>query len=400
MTTRITEAAAAALQAKHADRDEFLFDTLVSGYVLRRTPAGVVIHLVVVRSGGRKMRVTIGRWPETRTTEARELARLAIADIRNGRDPVLERRARQRAAAANGVTIADYAEKWIEHVRLKRKPKTAREYDALLRNHILPALGHRTVAELRQDDVEVLHVKLKATPRQANCAINVLGTMLLHAVKAGLRGDNPCREIVRYRERVVERFLSPREFATAVEAIDKAVADKAISLRAGAGLKLALYTGARRSEIRAARWSDVDWSRSLIRLADSKTNAPRTIHLNAAAVEVLHSLPRDGLHVVGGGAAFLNSAWSVVRTRCGLRDVRLHDLRHSFASAALAAGVPLAMVGKLLGHKRASTTERYGHLAADDAAAANEVVGAALAGMTSAPPTGTVVKLPKRRGRR
>jgi integrase len=364
---------------------------------LRRTPGGVVIHIAVARAAGRKVRITLGKWPAMKTAEARSLAGMAIADVREGRDPLLERRARQRAAAVDGVTVSAYAEKWMEHVRLKRKPKTTRDYAHILQNHLLPAFGHRTIAELRPDDVEALHVKLKATPRMANYVVATLGVLLRHAIQAGVRSSNPTRDVIRYREKGRERFLSRHEFAAAVEAIDKAVADKAISPRAAAGLKLLMYTGARRSEMRAARWGDVDWTRRLIRLPDSKTNTPRTIHLSDAALDVLRALPRDGSLVVGGGEAFLNAAWSVVRSRCGLTDVRVHDLRHSYASAALAAGVPLAMVGKLLGHAHAGTTARYAHLAADDAAAANDVVGAALAGMTAAPTSGTVVKLKRRR---
>jgi integrase len=116
------------------------------------------------------------------------------------------------------------------------------------------------------------------------------------------------------------------------------------------------------------------------------------------AMDVLRSLPRTGVHIIGGHRLFLSKAWTRLRQTCGLEDVRTHDLRHSYASAALAAGVPLAMVGRLLGHRRASTTERYAHLAAEDIGAAGDVVGAALA--LPPPATGTVVKLPKRRGRR
>jgi integrase len=399
MTKRITEAAAAALQAKDSDRDEFIFDALLSGYGLRRTPAGVVIHLAVARAAGRKVRITLGKWPALKTAEARSLAGMAIADVREGRDPLLERRARLRAAAVNGVTVSAYAEKWMEHVRLKRRAKTFRDYDHAIKRHVLPAFGHRTIAELRLEDVEALHAKLKATPRTANYTITILGTMLVHAVKAGLRPDNPCREVVRYREAARERFLSPREFAAVIETIDKSVGDKGISPRAGAGIKLLAYSGARRSEIRAAMWSHVDWNRRLVRLPDSKTGVPRTLFLNDSAIDVLRSLPRDSGPIIGGGEAFLNAAWGVVRGRCGLRDVRLHDFRHSYASAALAAGVPLAQIGKLLGHRSTSATARYAHLAADDVAAAGNVVGVALAGMTATPMTGTVVKMPRRRRR-
>jgi integrase len=335
-----------------------------------------------------------------KTAEARELARLAIADIRAGRDPALERRARLQAAAANSITLEAFAAMWLaEHVRLKLKPKTATDYRQQLHKHVIPAIGARTVAELSFSDVNALHVKMKATPRAANYVVGMLSAMMAHAVKAGLRRDNPVRGITRYPERLRERFLSPPEFTAAVNGINAAVGKGIILPQAGVALKLALYTGARRGEICAARWVDVDWDRRIIRLQESKTGA-RTIHLNDRALDVLRGLPRTGTLVIGLKPRTLDHAWGLVRKRCNLVDVRLHDLRHSYASLALKNGIPLAMVGKLLGHKRASTTERYGHLAADDAAAANDIVGAALTAVTTRPTSGTVVKLPRRRRRR
>jgi integrase len=405
MPTRITEAVVASLAAKTSDRDEFVFDTLLSGYAIRRTPAGVIIHIASARAAGRKVRASVGHWPELKTSEARELARLAIADIKAGRDPALERRARQQAAVANGITLAAFSEQWMAtHVTAKLKRKTALDYAQQLRQYILPALGHRLVADLTVADADALHIRMKDRPRAANYTLSTLRAIMRHAVRAGLRRDNPVSGIAQYPERPRERFLSPNEFAVVLKEIDAAAADGKITVPCAAGLKLALYTGARRSEVAAARWSDIDWSRRIIRLADSKTNTPRTIHLNDAAIGVLQSLPRrvDTAGVIAGAhrGRALGEAWRIIRRRCGLDDVRLHDLRHSFASLALASGVPLAMVGKLLGHKRASTTERYAHLAADDAAAANDVVGAALAAVTTAPTGGTVVKLPRRRARR
>lgn len=397
MASRVTEAVAAKLQESVSDRDVFVFDALLSGYALRRTPAGVVIYIAQARAGGRKVRVSIGRWPQMRTGEARELARMAIADIRDGRDPALERRARQQATAASGIAISAFATEWLASHGPKLKAKTVTDYEQHLRLHILPALGAKTVAGLTFSDVNGLHAKMAGTPRAANYALAILHAVMRHAVRTGLRGDNPCQNVTRYPERKCERFLSPAERARALDAIEAATRTGIIGMLAAAGLKLLLFTGARKGEIRAARWSNVDWDRRIIRLADSKTG-PRTVFLNEMAMDVLRSLPRTGVHIIGGHRLFLSKAWMRVRQTCGLEDVRTHDLRHSYASAALAAGVPLAMVGRLLGHRRASTTERYAHLAAEDIGAAGDVVGAALA---MPPPTsGTVVKLPKRPGRR
>jgi integrase len=400
---RITEAVAAELREKAlaTGKDAYEFDSLAPGYFLRATPKGVVALGAQVRAAGRKPKVTVGLWTKGMSVaDGRELARLAVIDLREGRDPALERRVRQQAAATKGVTIKDFADQWMTtHVRLKLKPTTATDYGRQLRRYILPALGHRTLADLDFSDVNALHVKMKRTPRMANYTIATLTVLVEHAIKLGLRRDNPCRAVTNYPERPRERFLSQREFVQAVEAIEGAVRDCAVSAAAGAALKFALYTGSRRGEICATRWIDVDFDRRLVRLPDSKTNTPRTVYLNDQALAVLRGLPRSGGSVFGGKQRWLTAAWATVRARCGLNDCRLHDLRHSYASAALRAGLPLALVGKLLGHKRASTTERYAHLAADDVAAAGDVVGAALADITAAPP-GTVVRLPKRRGRR
>jgi integrase len=379
MSVRLTDAVVAAL--KPTDRDQFRFDSLLSGYAVRTTPAGVKILFAQARNG-RKVRHTVGHWPGMKVAEGRELARLAIADIKAGRDP---RYASQQLAVSTSLTIADFAEKWAtEHVRTKLKPKTQADYTDHLRRHIVPMFGRSTIAGLSWADANALHVALKDKPSSANRALNVLHSMMAYAVRLKLRPDNPCRDIKRYPERSHERFLSPREFVLALEAIDEAERDGAITAHAAAGLKLCLYTGARRGEVCAANWTQIDWTRRLIRLSDSKTGRPRTIHLNDQAVAILKTISRVGPHVIAGGPfgqpyTGLSYAWGFARRRRGLIDVRLHDLRHSFASLALANGVPLAMVGKLLGHEKASTTQRYAHLAADTVAAASDAVGTALA---------------------
>ena len=229
-----------------------------------------------------------------------------------------------------------------------------------------------------------MHVALKRIPRTANLAVgDILGGLLAYAVELGLRTDNPCRKLHRYPERAHERFLSEREQAIAMEATDAAALAGEITIYAAAGIKLALLTGARMGELCAAQWRDVDWQRRFIRLPTSKTGDPRTIYLNQAAIAVLRAIPHAGPFVIAGGrkGPYQNLSQSSVkvRRRAGLEDVRLHDLRHSFASAALKAGIPLAVVGALLGHKRMATTARYAHLApADTVAAASDVVGAAL----------------------
>jgi integrase len=203
-----------------------------------------------------------------------------------------------------------------------------------------------------------------------------------------------------YREKARERFLSETEISAAADAIEQAERGGKIGPFGVAGLRLALFTGARSGEITAIQWGHIDWQRKLVRLPDSKTNEPRTIHLSDAAIEVLKTVPRIGPYVIAGAVPEepyknLSRAWIVARAFAGLDDVRLHDLRHSYASLAAGRGVPLQMIGKLLGHKVVATTQRYAHLARDAAAAVNDELGAAMQAAIAKKParSAKVVKL-------
>jgi integrase len=401
MPVRLTEAILDSLTP--SDHDQFLFDSMLATFGYRLTPAGRGIFFAG------KPRRTIGYRPPLTVKEAREQAHHMLADIRQGRDPVIERKARAARMAAGTMTVAQLAEKWLStYVRPKLKPRTAFDYERLLAQHILPALGDLPVAAVERSDVERLHVAMARIPRRANYTISTAHVLFNHAIDLGLRppGSNPARRIKRYRERARERFLSEVEIAKAADAIEQAERAGRIGPHGAAGLRLALFTGARSGEVTAIQWSHVDWERRLIRLPDSKTNEPRTIHLSEAALEVLKTVPRIGRFVVAGAKPNepyknLGRAWIDIRANAGLSDVRLHDLRHSFASLAAGRGVSLQMIGKLLGHRVPRTTARYAHLARDAVAAVNDELGAAMQAAIAKKqlPTAKVVKL-KRRSQR
>jgi integrase len=384
-------------------RDRRIFDSRQPGFGVRITPTGTKLFIAQVRVAGRKRKVTIGRHPDLTVAQAREQALQVLADIRRGADPVAERKVR----AAGAMTIAELAAKWMQdHVRPKLKPRTVADYEDLLRQQILPALGRLSVAHIGRDDVVRLHVAMERTPRRANYVIATVRTILNFAIELGLRppGSNPARRVKMYRQRLVERFLSEAEIAKAAEGITAAEEAGRIGPHAAAGLRLALFTGARSGEITAARWSHVDWGRQIIRLPDSKTNTPRTVHLSEAALTVLRALPRVEPFIIAGAIAGepyknLGRAWIVARAYAGLDDCRLHDLRHSYASLAAARGVSLQMIGKLLGHRVPATTARYAHLSRDAAAAVNEELGVAMAAAIAKgqPKPADVVKLKPRR---
>jgi integrase len=408
VTQRLTQAF---VDAQVADgRDRIVFDTQISGLGLRVTLAGKRIFIAQARVGGRKRRLTVGYAPAMTLSQARAEAPQTLAAMRSGVDPTAERKVRQRAAVARTISIGELAERWMaDAVIPKLKPRTAFDYQQLLTKHILPALGRHTVAEIDREHVERLHLDMRGTPRRANYTIATIRALFNFAIRRDLRspGSNPAAGIKMYRERARERFLNEAEMAAAAEAIAEAEREGKVGPFAAAGLRLALFTGARSGEVTAIQWDHIDWQRRLIRLPDSKTNEPRTIHLSDAAIEVLRTVPHVGPFVIAGakhGEPFknLSRAWIIARSYGGLKDVRLHDLRHSYASLAASQGVSLQMIGKLLGHKVTATTARYAHLARDAAQAVNDDIGAA---MTAAikKPRSEVVRLkraPQAPGRR
>ena len=246
-------------------------------------------------------------------------------------------------------------------------------YRLNVEKHIVPALGKLSAPEVGQTHVAELHYKLRAMPVMANQVVDTLSRIFKTAEDRGLvpAGSNPCRYQVKYKERKRERFLTEEEFRRLGRVLSAAETCRGVSVHAVAAVRLLLLTGCRRNEILTLRWEDVDLEANELQLSDSKTG-PRAISLSPEAVRVLTQLPRvpDNPWVIPGkvkGSYMrnVNDPWKIIRQRAGLADVRLHDLRHSYASRALALGESLPMIGKLLGHTQVETTARYAHLARD-----------------------------------
>jgi integrase len=284
------------------------------------------------------------------------------------------------------MTVSELADRWLaEYVRLKLKPRTISDYERIVEQRIKPRLGALPVAAVSKSDVISFHAAMANTPRRANYVVATFRALMSFAEDVGLRlpHTNPAKRIKMFRQGTRERFLSEEEIGKAADAIVQAETAGKIGPHAAAGLRLALFSGARSGEITAAQWSHVDWQRKQIRLPDSKGNEPRTIHLSPAAVEILKSVPRVGTFIIAGRYKDephqnLSRAWIIARKFGDLQDVRLHDLRHSYASLAAGRGVSLQMIGKLLGHKVHATTMRYAHLARDAVASINDELGAAM----------------------
>ena len=233
--------------------------------------------------------------------------------------------------------------------------------------------------EVRGGDIGKLHFKHRATPYQANRLLALLSKMFNWS---GRRGDkNPCVGVERFPEHKRRRYLSSAELARLGAALTRAEQERLTSPYVIAAIRLLVFTGARLNEILTLRWEHVDLERGSLNLSDSKTGA-KTIYLNGAAQRLLSALPRveanpfvvpgerKGKHLVN-----LEKPWRRIRELAQLPDVRLHDLRHSFASIGAGAGLGLPIIGALLGHAQASTTHRYAHLAADPLRQAADLIG-------------------------
>ena len=363
-----------------------VFDTEVRGFGVRHR-GGSAIYFVKTRIRGRQRILTIGRhgrgyWGAE--AARREAIRL-LGLIRDGKDPAAE-----RDAAKIAPTFSAFAARYMtEYAQRQKKPRTIVEDRRLLELHILPAIGALKLRDIAKADVARLHARMHAKPIAANRAIALVSSILGWAERIGERpdGTNPCRHIEKFPEKARERFLGADELARLGDALATAEAAGLADWRPVACVRLLLLTGARLSEILTLRWDWIDMEAGTARLPDSKTGA-KTLYLSAPALELLTTLPRieGNPHVLPGdraGAPFIGiqKPWQRIRATAGLGDVHLHDLRHSFASAAVAAGDSLFIVGKLLGHRKAVTTERYAHLAADPARAAADRTGNRVAAM-------------------
>jgi integrase len=356
------------------ERDVFLWDTDLRGFGLKVSPAGSKVYLVQYRLGGREaptQRYTIGKHGSPWTPDkAREEAVRLLGRVANEVDPTKERKAKLAAhrADAEAPTLAEFADRYIdEYAKPYKKPRTVEEDERNLRLHIKPTLGKLKFRDITAAQIAKFHASGRGTPTNANRCRALLSHLFKMAEVWGERppGSNPCRYVEKFGERKRERFLSTDELTRVADALERAEGKEPPS--AIAAIRLLILTGCRLSEILSLRWEWIDFDRGCLILPDSKT-----VPLWAPALRALAELPRqegspyvlpaergDG-HFVG-----IQKPWQRVRAAAGLDDVRIHDLRHSFASIAVSGGDSLYLVGKVLGHRQSRTTERYAHLKDD-----------------------------------
>ena len=366
---------------KPTGKEIVYWDSELSCFGLRVRKTGVKSFIVQYRNAsGRTRKVTIGPLGRLTPDEARRQARQILADVDRGDDPADNRDKARLAPDMN--TLADRY--MSDHAELKKKRSSIDRDRRLLERFVRPKIGKVRIEAITREDIAKFHHGMKDTPTQANRVLALLSKMFNLAEKWGLRPDssNPCRHVERFKEEKRERYLSMEEITRLGAALRKAEQEQSEDISGIIAIRLLLFTGCRREEILSLKWDYVDFEKGCLRLPDSKTGA-KLVPLAEPALDVLRTAPRLagnpyvcpgrkwGSHLVG-----LPRIWERICTAAGLSRVRLHDLRHSFASVGVGTGLGLPQVGALLGHTQAATTQRYAHLAVDPLRqAANQIVG-------------------------
>jgi integrase len=362
----------------------------VRGFGVRVTAAGARAFVLNYRAGGIERRFTIGSFPDWSVAAAREEAKRLRRDIDRGEDPVRGRRDYREAP-----TVADLCDRYIdEHASARKRERSRLEDEGLIRQWIRPELGAQKVAEIRAVDVEKLHRKITrhGTPIRANRVVTLLSRMFSLAVRWELRADNPASGIERNYEEPRHRYLSGDELRRLTEALAAHPNQAAAN-----AIRLLLLTGARRTEVLAATWDQFELEAGIWTKPSSHTKQKKEhrVPLSAPARQLLAEIRKDQRRSIGGNRELppfvfpaqkpasqvghmveLKGAWAAICKTAELPGVRVHDLRHTYASVLASAGLSLPVIGALLGHTQPGTTARYSHLFDDPLRAATERAGA------------------------
>ncbi|MER8655261.1 tyrosine-type recombinase/integrase [Mesorhizobium sp. M0847] len=390
-----------------ATGNKITYDDDVKGFGVRVTKAGARSFILNYRTrSGLERRYTIGSFPDWKSGPAREEAKRLKQQIDVGADPMGD-----VAATRDAKTVADLCDRFEEEHLTKKRASTSRDYKALIKNHVMPALKNKKVADVEFSDIDELHRKIsKGAPYLANRTVAVLSKMFGLAIKWRWRADNPAKGIERNDEQKRHRYLSVAELASLTKALAEHEDQQAANI-----VRLLLLTGARRGEVQAAKWDQFDikdgvWTKP------GSTTKQKTLHrvpLSAPARQLLVGIHTAAEKIAAKRGADMSpyvfpgrgsphrieikKAWRELCLAAGIVQAavttdsrgreritltptaRLHDLRHTYASVLASAGLSLPIIGALLGHTQPATTARYAHLMDDPLRQATERVAAILA---------------------
>jgi len=398
--TKITKTVVDTL--KPGEKERIVWDSQLTGFGVRVLPSGRKTYVIQYRNQNRRERkMSLGKHGVVTTEEARRKARQLLASISIGDDPAAERKSQAKAETVNDLWDVYYQ----EHALKRKKPSSAEGDEWLFENHIQKALGKRKVVEVTKQDVLKLHSSLSSKPYLANRVLSLLSKMFSLAEEWGYRPErsNPCYMVRKYKEESRKRYLTPAELERLGnvlnileqgkdlndkgEIVEREKPKKPFYLPGIDAIRFLLFTGLRKSEALNLKWEDVELQKKEIRLRDSKTGG-RTVVISTAAVSLLERIQarpvininpyvfpgiKPGKPLVG-----IQKIWERILKRAEIEDVRIHDLRHTYAAYGAGGGLGLPIVGALLGHTQASTTQRYAHVADDPQRQGTELIGSAI----------------------
>lgn len=378
---KLTKQAIGELKAE--EKDVVVWDDSLPGFGVRVKPSGAKSFILQYRNRhGRSKRLTLGRIGQITLDQAKREAAKLKGSVSLGDDPV-DQRQKTRA----GDTLRDLSERYMaEHCQGRCKDSTMAAHQWLLDKFILPRFGAHKIGELFPADIARLHQGLRDTPYNANRCLGLMRAMLNKAEQWGEipANSNPASVIKPFQERKRQRFLAPEEFRRLFDTLDELERHQVVGAYSAAAIRLLCLTGCRLGEILCLVWASVDFPNRRLMLEQHKTDkkGAKAVPLNTDAMEVLTKLPRiDGnpFVIIGrdgiGHLVNLQKPWKRLCKAAKLENMRIHDLRHSFASTAASAGVPLQVLGGILGHSSPQTTARYAHLWQDPVRQAAELVG-------------------------
>ena len=377
-TLRLNDRRVEALKPRKSAYD--VRDRQLRGFGVRVLPSGAKRYFVHAQHDGRRIWKIVGRAGSIGVNEARDRARTLLASIRNGNG--------DQAAAPPDTPFETVGDEVFRSYARNWKPSTLKVNRNYYRNQILPWFQGRPIADITARDVKQWFTSLHETPVAADRSAPVLSVIMRQAEVYGYRpeGTNPCVGIKRYRRQGRERFLTAAELRRVGEVLARHEAGQPQAVTI---IRLLLLTGCRKGEIVHLRWKEVDGDR--LRLVDSKTG-PRTVFLSKTAQAMIARQPRTGSPYVfpsltDGSRPRSSeiSLWRKVRREARIEDVRLHDLRHTFASHAVMRRVPLPVLSRLLGHSRDRMALRYAHVGDREAEEAAERIGVEISRLLDEP---------------